>query len=455
MPNRNMTVGIFVVVGVALFTLGIFLIGDQHKSFTRHIEFYTAFANLDGVMKGTKVRVAGLDAGEVVDIAVPDHPSSQFRVKLRIDHRFHGLVRTDSLVTIGTAGVVGDQFLLVHQGSTQAAEAGSLTTLPSREPLDLSDLMERSAGLLKDANGTMTEVTGRLNGALDAITSTANNANEVVIGLKQGRGTAGMLLHDEATATEVRQTVGNTREATTALSHASSQADALISDLQSRQLGQKADDTILSTKSAAQNIKATSQQVRQSLAQALGPNEEGADASTNIQQSLSNLNQASGNMADDTEALKHTFFLRGFFKHRGYYNLAHLVPEQYRRNKVFASSTNHREWLTGKELFQPGENGLETLSSAGKRQIDAVVDPWADLIVEAPIVVEGYSAIPDENKRLAVSRHRAVLVRQYLQTHFHLNIQNIGMVALGDLPPPNVGKATWDGVCVVILNQSR
>jgi phospholipid/cholesterol/gamma-HCH transport system substrate-binding protein len=49
----------------------------------------------------------------------------------------------------------------------------------------------------------MKEVAGRLNGALDAITSTANNANEVVLGLKQGRGTAGMLLRDEATATKV------------------------------------------------------------------------------------------------------------------------------------------------------------------------------------------------------------------------------------------------------------
>jgi phospholipid/cholesterol/gamma-HCH transport system substrate-binding protein len=86
--------------------------------------------------------------------------------------------------------------------------------------------------------------------------------------------------------------VENTRQASTALSHASSQADVLISDLWSRQLGQKADDTIVSARSAAQNIKAISQQMRQSLAEALGPNEQGVDASTNIRQSLSNLNQA-------------------------------------------------------------------------------------------------------------------------------------------------------------------
>jgi phospholipid/cholesterol/gamma-HCH transport system substrate-binding protein len=41
-------------------------------------------------------------------------------------------------------------------------------------------------------------------------------------------------------------------------------------------------------------------------------------------------------MADDTEALKHNFFLRGFFHRSGYYNLANLSPDTYRKNHVFS-----------------------------------------------------------------------------------------------------------------------
>src|ERR1700679_2277218 len=160
MPNRNITVGIFVVAGAALFTLGIFLIGIQHKAFARHFAVYTEFANLDGVAKGTKVRVAGMDAGEVVDIGVPYRPPGKFRLKLSIEQRLHVLVRTDSVVTIATEGVVGDKFLLVHQGGQQTSEAASLTTLPSKEPLDLSDLMEKSAVMLKDVNGMMKRAGG-------------------------------------------------------------------------------------------------------------------------------------------------------------------------------------------------------------------------------------------------------------------------------------------------------
>jgi phospholipid/cholesterol/gamma-HCH transport system substrate-binding protein len=451
MSNRNITVGIFVVGGVALFTGGIFLIGNQHKAFARHFDVYTEFANLDGVAKGAKVRVAGMNAGEVVDIAVPDRPLAKFRVKLNIEQRLHVLVRSDSVVTIATEGVVGDKFLLVHEGGQQTSEAGPLTTLPSKEPLDLSDLMEESAGMLKDVNGTMKQAGGKLNGALDAITTTVNNADDVVVGLKEGKGPAGMLLRDEDTAERLRQTVENARQATSALNHASGQADALVSDLRSRDLGQKADDAIVSARSAAQHIDATSEQLHQTVTEALGPDEQGEDAARNIQQSLSNLNQATGNMAEDTEALKHNFFLRGFFKRRGYYTLTNLKPDQYRHDKVFANPENHREWLTTEDLFQQASNGRETLSPAGKKRIDAVATQLGDSLVAGAIVVEGYSAAQDHDEQFALSRNRAILVSQYLHTRFHLDSQNIGVVSLKELPPPGLHKDKWDGVCMVIL----
>jgi phospholipid/cholesterol/gamma-HCH transport system substrate-binding protein len=297
----------------------------------------------------------------------------------------------------------------------------------------------------------MKQVGGKLNRALHAITSTVNNADDVVVGLKEGKGPAGMLLRDEDTAERLRQTVEDARQAASALNHTSSQADALVSDLRSRDLGQKADDAIVSARSAAQHIDATSQQLHQTLTEVLGPDEQGEDAARNIQQSLSNLNQATGNMAEDTEALKHNFFFRGFFKRRGYYNLTNLKADQYRHDKVFANSDNRREWLTADDLFQPASNGLEMLSLAGKKRIDAVAAQLGDSLVAGSIVVEGYSAPQDHDEQFALSRDRTILVSQYLHTHFHLDSRNIGVVSLKELPPPGLHKDKWDGVCMVIL----
>src|SRR5262249_55209620 len=95
MDMKKEHIGVLVVGGLLLFGLGMFLIGDRHQAFARHSEFYAEFVNLAGLSNGAKVRVAGMDAGQVRDITVPTSPSSRFRVKWRIDTKLRGLVRTD------------------------------------------------------------------------------------------------------------------------------------------------------------------------------------------------------------------------------------------------------------------------------------------------------------------------------------------------------------------------
>src|ERR1700675_4566495 len=135
MKNRNASIGLFVIGGLALFGIGMFVIGDRHQAFARHTEYYTEFVNLAGLTNGSKVRVAGMDAGQVLAIAVPDSPPSRFRVKWRIEAKLRGLVRADSVVTIDTEGIVGGTYLSVRQGSAQALPAEKLATTPSKEPM--------------------------------------------------------------------------------------------------------------------------------------------------------------------------------------------------------------------------------------------------------------------------------------------------------------------------------
>src|SRR5208337_4752423 len=122
-------------------------------------------------------------------------------------------------------------------------------------------------------------------------------------------------------------------------------ADAIVTDLQSRNFGFKIDQTMESVHSAAHNIDVTTQQLQGTVAKALAPDAHGRDAGDNIRETLSNVTEATDNMADDTEALKHEFFFRGFFKQRGYFSLARLEPEKYRQDRVFANSKNTRTWI--------------------------------------------------------------------------------------------------------------
>ncbi len=484
MKRRNVGIGLFVIVGLLLFGIGMFLIGDQHQAFARHIEYYSDFTNLAGLTRGAQVRVAGMNAGEVVSIGVPQSPSSPFRVRWKIDAKLRGLVRSDSTATIATEGVVGGTYLAVHSGSPGVPQAGALATIPGEEPTEIADLLERGNTLLTDADGMLREVGGRLNGALGTVTATVSNVNDVVVGLKEGRGTAGMLLRDDALAGQIREsvttvtsdvqdivsgvkagrgpagmllrdeavadriraTVKNAQLASSDISHASQQADALVSDLKSRELPQQVGDFVASLNDSARRTN-------QVIADLSKPDQNGMSAGANIRETLTNANTAAANLADDGEALKHNFFLRGFFKKRGYYNLEDISPEEYRRNRAFTDRANRRVWIPGSEMFESGPSGEERLSEQGKAMLNAALSENRDPAVVDPMVIEGYWNGPASADQLWLSRVRATLVRDYLQVHFQLDLRDLGVVGLKSSTPKGADRPKWDGICIVVLKQ--
>ena len=462
MKNKSFIVGVFVIAGLLLFTAGLVLIGNRHEAFARHIEYYAEFTNLSGLTKGAKVQVAGMDAGEVVDIAVPNSPAARFRVHIRINDALHGLVRTDSIATIGTEGVVGDTFLLIRPGSAASPSASAQATLPSKEPTELADLLDQGKGVLADvdttvrtANGVLTSVGGNLNSTLDGVKTAVGSVNDVVGGLKAGRGPAGMLLRDETVANQIRQTVTSAQQATADLGHASNQADRLVSDIQSRQFPQKVDDVLGSVKSAAANVDASTGQLRQTIAEATKPDSQGVTAGENLRDSLANVNAATANMADETEALKHNFFFRSFFHSRGYFNLANMPADKYRKDRLFMDPANARAWLPAEQIFVKAPGGAEQLTAQGKSLLDSTIARYGDSIAASPIVIEGYSDGADAGEQLARSRARAILVRNYLQNHFQLDASHLGVVAMKNSPPSGMDHPVWDGICVVIVERKH
>jgi phospholipid/cholesterol/gamma-HCH transport system substrate-binding protein len=453
MPRRYLAVGIFIIAGMALFTLGIFLVGSRHEAFSRHVLLYTAFTNLDSVTKGTKVQVAGMDAGQVAKIDVPNSPSGRFIVQMKIDERFHGLVRTDSVVTVDTEGVVGNTFLTVHPGSptTAIAQAGSI--LQSKPPVNLSDLLTNGLGIMNDADATLKQIRGKLNVVLDGADDAIGNANDLLVGLKEGHGPAGMLLRDEKMADKIRETISTVQSTTWNLKQASAGVSSIMADVQQRQFPQKLDDTMTQIHFASSQADATIEEVHQSLTQALGPDANGVTAGQNISRALSDVNVTTNNMAEDTEALKHNLFFKGFFKRRGYYSFSSLSPRDYRRTKLFASPNNPRVWLRADSLFQRVANGSEELSRDGKSVIDATVVTFGDSIFTRPIVIEGYSDAAAPADALSFSYARAQIVRNYLEARYPFEANNVGVMPLSAAPPMGLGHAHWSGVSILVAEK--
>lgn len=453
MSKRLLAVGLFIIAGVTLFALGMFLVGDRHQAFARHVQLYTQFADLDGITRGSNVQVAGMDAGQVAKIEVPQSPGGRFRVQMKVDEKFHGLIRSDSFVTVDTEGVVGDTFLTIHPGSPTSPIARPNSVLRSTAPVTMADLLTHGLGIMNDADSTLKDVGGKLNLALDGANGAISNANDLLVGLKEGHGPAGMLLRDEKMAAQIRDSVSNVQVATSNVKQATAGVNSLVADVKKRQMPQMLDDTMVQVRSASTRANATIGQVQQSLTQALGADANGVTGGQNISQSLTNVNAATGNMAEDTEALKHNFFFKRFFKHRGYYTLSSLSPEQYRRSKLFGSTRNPRVWLQADSLFQQGTVGSEELSEQGKHAIDAAVVSFGDSIFTHPIVVEGYSDALAPADSLSRSYARAQLVGIYLEARYPFEAKNLGVMPLSATPPAGLGHDRWSGVSILIADE--
>ncbi len=451
MKPYRAAVAAFLILGTILFAVGLFLIGDQHKAFSHQLTLYTELGNVNGLIPGARVRVSGYEAGQIKQIDIPNHPSGKFRIQLHIDDKLKPLIRADSTVTVETDGLVGDKFLLVHNGGDGASEIADGATLPSREPVELSAIMQKVSGTIDQANATIGDVRGRLDGTLDAITRTVNNTNGIVSGIRQGHGPVGALLTDQQITNDLKGTMANTRQATANLEGVSVQAGQIVTDFQSRNLIGKADQSMDNIRDASAQLDQSTKQLNTTLSQALGPDPVGRTAGENLQGTLANVNVATSNMAEDTEALKHEFFFRGYFKKRGFYSLQDLTPEEYRNSTYIRDQGKARSWVKEEDAFVIDSGGRQLLTAAGEQQIDSFVGSEGPTIVNAPIVVEGYSKAQTSSDQLIESRERAILVRDYVEKRFHLSSKNVGYIALQSSPPPGAGKNSWGGACIVVL----
>src|SRR3954465_9282746 len=112
MVSKDKTaMGAFVLGGLLLFGFGLFLIGDRRMLFSKSADYYTEFAQVSALERGAKVRVGGMDAGEILEIQIPQQPGSKFRVRFRIIEKLFPVIRTDSVASIATDGLLGNKFL--------------------------------------------------------------------------------------------------------------------------------------------------------------------------------------------------------------------------------------------------------------------------------------------------------------------------------------------------------
>jgi phospholipid/cholesterol/gamma-HCH transport system substrate-binding protein len=446
--TRKALVGLFVLGGLVLFGTGLFLIGDRRLLFAPRFELNTTFHKVSGLQVGTKVRVAGLDAGEVLDIGLPARPSEPFRVRMRLREDVRPLVRTDSVSALQTDGIVGSAFVQIGRGTDTARMIEPGETIAGRDPVDFSDLIDEGRETFRVVAGEMSGIGKEATVAIAAITDVAKTANAVV---QDVGGQVRVITNASAgVAEDTRKLIGQTEGLLSDARAGKGTIGQLVTDdgMYRRWVGiaEQTEATITHMKNAAGQA--------QTLIENLGARDGAAQQIVQtLRDTITDTREVMSDLSEGTEALKRNFLFRGFFQQRGFFDLDAVSTDAYAAGALETKDrTALRVWLDAAGLFLRSADGEERLSDAGRRRLDSAM---ADLIRyprDSPLIVEGYAEGAAGESAYLVSADRAELVREYILSRFRRRPTLTGAIPMSAHAPNSpLGNSRWSGVALTIF----
>ena len=196
-PQFKFRLGLFIITGIALFVLGIFIIGKQKNLFNPVFSLNANFHNVSGLQVGNTIRFSGINIGTVDNILIIN--DSTVRVEMLIKQEIQKFIKTDSQAAIGSEGIIGDKVLVITQGYASKKIVKSGQRIASIEPIE-TDAIMKSLKITAD------------NAALASV-----DIAGIVNKINKGEGTLGRLIQDKGMADNIDQTLVNMKKSSKSL----------------------------------------------------------------------------------------------------------------------------------------------------------------------------------------------------------------------------------------------
>lgn len=221
----ELRVGLVVIVSFVLLGLAIFYIGGETSFFVRHYTVTAYFASANGLRNGAEVWLEGVPIGTVQRVAISGvaDPNRAVQATLQLNQQYQNIIRTDSEVTIGTTGLLGDEHVDITRGSAagkivqdggtlQGIEVGGIKKIITGtnefiENLDvLSAQVKKVSDQIQGGQGTL----GRFltdTSVFDNMNATIKEGYQLVHDVRTGNGTIGQLISNDETLQKINDTL--------------------------------------------------------------------------------------------------------------------------------------------------------------------------------------------------------------------------------------------------------
>lgn len=313
--KHSVIVGAFVLAGVLLLVVAIFMVGDVHDTFKKKIELVTVFDDVNGLEEGNNIWFSGVKIGTVSSLAFSG--KAQVAVGIKIDSKHRNYIHKDAKVRISADGLIGNKILVIFGGSPRTAAVEEGDTLGVEKVFSSEEILN----MFQENNKNVL-----------AITSDFKTISKKLV---EGEGTIGKLLSDNTLYQQLNAT-------TAALQNTSSKAEVMINSLVDFSAGLNKKGTLTnelttdttvfkSVKASVAQLKQATQQLNQATESAevmmtnlktatsnpnstLGVLTQDQAAGAQIKGIIENLQGSSQKLEENMEALQHNFLFRGYFK---------------------------------------------------------------------------------------------------------------------------------------------
>ncbi|MBK5214314.1 MAG: MCE family protein [Flavobacteriaceae bacterium] len=310
--SKKIMVGVFVVVGTILLVAALYFIGNKQHLFSKNIELYATFGNVNGLTLGNNVRYSGINVGTVSKIEMIDEGT--ITIQMLVEDKTSRFIKKDAIASISSDGLVGSMVVNIIPGKDEVAkQVVSGDTIKSYSRIGADDMLSTL--------NTTNENAALLTSDLLKIT------NKII----EGKGTLGALVNDTLLAQDIRQFVVELKKTTAGTSTAISQINTIISKINYEESAAAVllSDTVSANqiKKVFANLEKSSKdinEVTKNLDEYLKEIKSGKGTLNyvtqdevlikNIDSTMINIKEAAEKLNENMEALKHNFLFRGYFR---------------------------------------------------------------------------------------------------------------------------------------------
>lgn len=162
--------GMFVIIGIILFAIGIYVIGSNKNLFGETFQLRANFKTVSGLKVGNNVRFSGINIGSVK--AIDFVSDSAVVVLVVIKEEVHRYIKTDAMASIGSDGLMGDKVLTISPGSKSKVKVKNNALIATTKAIEIEDIMKSVKVSVDNAQYITYE--------LAVFTSKMNNKNSVL-----------------------------------------------------------------------------------------------------------------------------------------------------------------------------------------------------------------------------------------------------------------------------------